>query len=307
MKNIGYCIALLVLGLSSIVKAESIPFSIIDLCNLSDIIVSAVVTEVTPAQKIENYDYSKARLRIKSVMKGDLKDSVVVIHYDPYVACPAAPRFNEQSNVIIFIDYMDDRNVFTVFASGRGLLELPENEVTIYESKIKKLLPLLDNMEDKPEDITEWLVSSFENPVTRAEAANGLKMGAYIDFYTSEPGGWQNKYDFIKFLNNKQKKRIYDSVIASKLFDYPEYNVIPLCEEFWDEKLIEVMMTHVRTNADRPSYLTFDIISLISDIMELDEGRKIVAEDKALAGDPARWDNRKKLVRRFIELVESSK
>jgi hypothetical protein len=307
MRKIGCYSTLLVLGFSSVIRAESIPFSIIDLCNLSDIIVSAEVLEVIPAKTIENYDYSKARLRINSVMKGDLKDPEIFIHYNPYVACPPAPRFNEQSNVIIFVDYLDDRNVYTVFAAGRGLLELSENEVTVYEGKIKKLLHLLDNMEDKPEDIAEWLVSSFENPITRDEAANGLKMGAYRDFYTSEPGGWQTKYDFIKFLDNKQKKRIYDSVIASKPFDYQEYSVIPFCKEFWDQRLTEVMMAHVRTNADSPSYLTFDIISLISDIMELEEGKKIVAEDKALAGDPARWDNRKKLVRRFIELVESSK
>jgi hypothetical protein len=286
-------------------KADAIPFSIIDLCNLSDIVVSAKIIDVIAAGKIPDYSYSIAKLKVISVLKGGRENSEILIHYNPYIACPPSPRFSANTYVIVFIDYLDDRNIHTVFASGRGVLELSEAKIQVFENKIKDLVPLVENMQINIEKITEWLVSSFENLATRDEAARALRMGAYKDFFSSESGGWQSKYDFAGFLNKKQKKRIYNAIITSERFDYSEYNVVSLCRELWDDRLIEVMMTHVRDNVDRPSSITIDIMSMISDFMELEEGKALVIEDKALKGDPSRWGNRAKIARKFIELIES--
>jgi hypothetical protein len=192
----------------------------------SEFIIVAHVADLRE-QKNKKKDYWEdyiAELHIKEVVQGKIKDTIIQVPYTPGMICPAPPRFEKNTNVLVFLNKRDKR--FFVHALSYGVKTLNLEEIEIYKMRIKEMQQIL-TLEDIDEQFiqsTDWLVKCAEYPATRHEGI--YELSPESDFMSFYDQGKNQPFQFA--LNEDQKARLKKALFATSSLCYSDLGLIDL-------------------------------------------------------------------------------
>ncbi len=212
----------------------------------SEYIIIAFVRKVTgpeirQGKKGMEVDFDSptiAELRIIDVLKGRIRDSVILVPYEANWICPAPPHFEEQSHALVFLD--KTKGEFDVHALSYGVKTMSLEELQVYKARIKEMQDILlfNDKDDKFFATTEWLVRCAENPATRHEGTYELsRKSDFMSFYDDS-----EKEPFQFNLSRSQKIRLKDALLSSSKPSFADMGLIDLVYEMDPEAVYNHML-----------------------------------------------------------------
>lgn len=195
----------------------------------SDLIaVARVVPESAPKGRTQPYYSSIFRkspvsLKISSILKGRSTTDVVQVHFDANLVCPAPPRFENGTNMLVYLRKRATGGYETV-ALSYGAKVATDQEVANYSKRIRELVEIerIGDSRTKLAKTVEWLVDCAEDPVTRWDGAIELTDRVMLL-------GKTNASQFAQYLTMSHLARLSNGLFKTEFVRYDE---LALCKVF---------------------------------------------------------------------------
>ncbi len=279
-------------------NAESIPHPLLELCQDIDLIVIAKVGENLKAEYRGRSPQFGAELLVESILRGKSEQKAIFCFYSPYVICPSAPYFKLGERILAFLVKNQNTDDYSACGDSQGIKHLPADQMEVYRNRITEILEILQLPDDirRQQEIANWLFKCAQNPVTRGDAiySLGMPLNLKIDNTT-----------YADKLSDDQIQVLYEAVLKSTEVSYPEIQMLKLTSTKWDDRLFPFLLECLKKDVDNPDSFSFEIMMIIANIIGSEEALDLAQEDKRMEGNPERWENRKTLVTRFIDLIEN--
>jgi hypothetical protein len=279
-------------------NAESIPHPLLELCQDSDLIVIAKVGGNLKGEYRSRSPQFGAELLVESILRGKSDQKAIFCFYGPNVICPSPPYFDPGERILAFLVKNKDTDDYSAYGDSQGIKHLSADQMDVYRNRIIEILEISQLPDDirRQQEIANWLFKCAQNPVTRADAIFSLGMRMKFKI---------NNTTYADKLSDDHLQVLYEAVLKSAEVSYPEIQMLKLTSTKWDDRLFPFLLECLRKNADNPDSFSFDIMTIIANLIENEEALDLAKEDKRMEGNPERWENRKTLVTRFIDLIEN--
>lgn len=230
MKSKQVFLLLLVFGITA--QAVAYPISPRPLRKLimeSGYIITGFVLDIQEQPRKKKDDWwggSIAIVRVKQVLQGTLKDTVVRISFEPNMICPAPPYFEKHTYVVAFLDRDGNDKVFRVHALSYGIKTVAVEVADLYANRIAEMQAILklDDSDTQFKQTVDWLVTCAEHPATRYEGIYELIPGSdfmsYYDRAQAEP--------FQYMLTSEQKLRLKNALLRHSGNQYENFGLVDL-------------------------------------------------------------------------------
>lgn len=166
-----------------------IPDSLLTLYLKSDLVVVAAISSEEVLEMTQDYDYGsyydvRKTLKIADTLKGQDAE-YASFHTTEFKPKPTENAEEESEEIIerssvgdralFFLVKDDETNKYELADGISGLKELENGDLDIYKKRIEELKEILAGEKHQLENLTEWLVTLVENPVTRYEGMIDLE------------------------------------------------------------------------------------------------------------------------------------
>ena len=277
----------------------------------SDCIIQAFVLElgqekIKPEKKKKSVVYemtqSYALLLVREVWQGKVNSDTIKIYYPAGMICPAPPRFEEHTEIIAFLDKVNEG--YAVHALSYGVMTFFKKEgIQIYKSRIaemQKIIPQKDSKE-KSSSIIEWLVSCAENPHTRWEGVYELSPRSdFMSYYDRDDESAKGI-----FLSDQQRKRLFDALVSTEDADYNELGLVDLCKGVDDSLLLKFLKKSLKKISEDDLWIASDYMERVVFFYNNNELTKIYTEfEKYSNYNKDEKEKKKQLLKEFIERME---
>jgi hypothetical protein len=228
----------------------------------SELIVWAHVSDIrtTTTKGKYSFDNTVAVLTIQQVLQGKLSHSEIEVSYPAGLICPAPPRFQKNSDVLVFLDR--DKKGYEVHALSYGVKQLTNEELIIYKARIGEMQQIikLEDSDQKFMQTTEWLVKCSEDKATRHEGVYELSRGSdfmsYYDRNESQP--------FQHALTNEQRARLKNALLATEELSYTELGLIDLAYASDGEMICKFILNKLKAFDERELWYAGDFMQRIN-------------------------------------------
>jgi len=135
------------------------------------------LADVTSVKQVENE--MRVSLSLKKSLKkpGEFDDSVTDLNlYTLLGGCPYPFDFQEGQQVLVFLEYDNDRKMYLPVGSAESAIEMDGETYALFAKRLLELPPIL-SLSDKSEKDSElliWYVKCAETPEMRGVAAWGI-------------------------------------------------------------------------------------------------------------------------------------
>jgi hypothetical protein len=228
----------------------------------SELIVWAHVTDIrtTMVKGKYTFDNTVAVLAIQQVLQGKLAATEIEVPYPAGLICPAPPRFEKNSDVLVFLDH--DKKRYSVHALSYGVKQLTNEELIIYKARIGEMQQIikLENTDQKFMSITEWLVKCSEEKATRYEGVYELSRGSdFMSYYDrNEPQPFQHA------LTNEQRARLKNALLATEELSYTELGLIDLVYASDGERICKFILNKLKAFDESELWYASDFMQRIN-------------------------------------------
>ncbi len=268
----------------------------------SEYIVVAHVSDIYE-KKSKKKDYWEgfiAELKVRDVLQGRLRDTILYITYTPYMICPAPAHFEKGTEVLVFLNKQKDQ--FYVNALSYGVKTLSEDEILIYTSRIKEMQEIL-KIEDKDEQFiqsADWMVKCVENLVTRYEGIYELSPGSnFMSFYDR---GEQQPFQFA--LNADQMLRLKNALFASPSLGYEELGMIDLIYASDPERIYSFMYDNLSAIKEDRYWMAGEVMKRMMYYKTSPQLEKLASEFESKMYSLKDEKDLKDLIAMFVEEIE---
>ena len=220
----------------------------------SEYIVWAYVAKIgskKPNKKQEYiWDRDYAVIIAKEQLQGKLPADTIKVYFSSGMVCPAPGVFFEGETVLVFLDKGEKSDGYEVHALSYGVKHgLSPQDYTIYKTRITEMQDLIITGEAKKcnECVLEWLVKCAEQKCTRWEGT--YELSPHSDFMS-----YYDRDQYIQkdiFLNNAQRKRLFDVLITVDSMDYSDMGLVDIVKGMNDSLLLDFLKSRLpRVNED---------------------------------------------------------
>jgi len=176
-------------------------------------------------QRGYSVDYSIARILVREMLQGEIKESVIELSFEPFMVSPAPDQYKVGTEVLLFLKKNESGEYYTHTPFyGAKTLELPQIEV--YKKRIHEMQRIMTHRDglDKYLETVEWLVACAENEATRWEGVYELSPESdFMSYYAHSP------FEFFRFLlSAEQKQRLRTALLSSTETQYDNFGLIDL-------------------------------------------------------------------------------
>ena len=166
-----------------------IPDSLLTLYLKSDLVVVAAISSEEVLEMTQDYDYGsyydvRKTLKIADTLKGQDVE-YASFHTTEFKSKPTenseedAEEIVERTSVgdkdLFFLSKDDETNKYALADGVSGLKKLENSDLDVYKKRIEELKEILTDEKNQLENLTEWLITLVENPVTRHEGTIDLE------------------------------------------------------------------------------------------------------------------------------------
>lgn len=248
MKNFA-----LIILLFSFLKSFSFPIqeqTLKSLIEKSPYIIEGYVFNIIPKNINTENTYSVAQIRISNKLKGKITNDTISISFYPNMFCPSPDIYEINERVICFMDKKSNlNNTFFIPGLSYGKKTIHNNDDhNLYTSLIKSYLKIIENKNVKNNTLetTEWLVKCLENNITRKNAVSDL-----LKSYDYEKNISTIQYH--KFLNKKQKKRIYEcftNISDTTKYNHYDFGLLNFTKGINNKKILTILKNRANNVSD---------------------------------------------------------
>lgn len=210
----------------------------------SELIVWAHVHDIRACtEKGKNvFENTVAVLTIYEVLQGTVKASEIEVPYPVGLICPAPPRFEKGTDVLVFLD--QKKGSYSVHALSYGVKEMKAEEMGIYKARIAEMQEIMriEDPDTKFLNTTEWLVKCAEDLATRHEGTYELSRGSdFMSYYDRNVG-----QPFQYALNDEQRLRLKKALLSTCELSYSDLGLIDLVYSTDAEAICKFMLTKLQ-------------------------------------------------------------
>ncbi|HTJ48235.1 MAG TPA: hypothetical protein VL443_02195 [Cyclobacteriaceae bacterium] len=228
--------------------------------------------------KVKKDDFfggSIAEVKVTEVLKGIVKERIISIPFNSNMICPAPPHFQENTDVIVFLDKDDNKN-YHIHALSYGLKTRSLNEIEVYKSRINEMqqILLITDKDQQFVESTEWLVKCCENPATRYEGVYELSpesdFMSYYDRTESQPFQYELSVD--------QKMRLKAALLSTTEISYHDFGLVDLVYPENKEEVFNYLLNTLQHLKQDDLWLADECMKRLCYVKTSDRLEKLVAD-----------------------------
>jgi hypothetical protein len=233
--------------------------------HVNDVIEQVAVVEASGSKK-KRKDFSDlfggavAVLSIQEVLQGNVPDSSIEVRFSPNMICPAPPHFVKGTVVMVFLN--KTKGAYTVHALSYGTKMVNEEGVELYKERIREMQAILKlpDIDEQFIQTTEWLVKCAVHPITRHEGLYELSRESDFMSYYDRTNGDPFQYA----LNDDQRNRLKEALLATDAFTYSELGLVDLVYSQNQEQVYQYLFNALKNVDDKSLWISAEIMKRLA-------------------------------------------
>ncbi len=295
MKNIT--VMLLILITKNIFAYPIDPLPLRKLVIESEFIVYANVIRIDTI-KTKGGDDTKAILKIKEVIQGELKDDTIGVFFSLGIMCPPQAQYEKGTTVLAFL--YKDENAYRTEGLSFGSKKVDATAFQAYKKRILEMqnILLIKNKAEKDKKTIDWLIDCAVNPNTRWEGVFELSSSG-SDFMANYFDKNTNSYIKNFKLSNTQKIKLRKGVLNIKELTCNDMTLIDFVLNKGDTELINFLIKKLKESNIENNWCRNNFIKKIAKCSNKKRLVKIAQKLQKLYFEHNK-DKEEKLVEKFM-------
>lgn len=223
---------------------------------------------------------------------------VLHIGFPGNMICPAPPRYEANTDVLVFLGGENEQ--FSTHALSYGLKTLSLGEIVVYKARIKEMQEIL-TIQDKDTQFMksiEWLVRCAENPVTCHEGTYELSPGSdFMSFYDQT-----EDQPFRQMLTESQRERLKMALFSNPR--HPDLGLVDMIYPGNESEVFNLLLTNLKDISKDNCWFADSYMSRILLYKRSGKAEAIFAEYSDIQFEQ-KEEQQMSLIAKFVKEVES--
>jgi hypothetical protein len=269
----------------------------------SEYIVSGHVKDIREQARKKNefFGGSVAELVVYEILQGKISETSIFITFNPYLVCPAPPRFKKDTDVLVFLSKREKH--FFVHALSYGLKTLSIAELNVFKMRISEMQKILQ-IEDTDRqfvETTEWLVKCAEHPVTRNDGVYELTPESNFMSYYDRTENLPFKF----VISAEQKLRLKIALLSTTDNDYVDFGLVDLVYLGNEEEIFNYLLNGLRNVGEDKLWYADEYMKRLSNYKTSPTIEKFIQDydERKYSLDKADAGKLQAIIKNFIEEI----